>query len=305
MAACLARSQTGIDLDPVTGSRSFLLVVNLIVFRRHGSCYPKSFLLVGNNKELGLPWPLLFLPTNLLHDTKLGEDAIIGFFDSGVWTESESFNDEGLGPIPSSRLFSRKFRAQTVLNLAPWVISVRASSITRSFPTHIILGNNRTLMGQAMFYGKDTGFVGLIYREKSELEDQKYAAPGADMLAARPPSPSARNGYAFSSGTSMAAPHVSGIVALLEVFASRLVSGCYTSALVTTAWRTDPHSGEPILAELDITKIADPFDFGGGLVNPNRARNPGLMFDLGIEDHTYYLCSIAYIETAINHLTQS
>lgn len=39
-------------------------------------------------------------PKGLLHDTKMGSEAIIGVIDSGIWPESQSFNDTGLGPIP-------------------------------------------------------------------------------------------------------------------------------------------------------------------------------------------------------------
>ncbi|KAG2238360.1 hypothetical protein Bca52824_092391 [Brassica carinata] len=39
-------------------------------------------------------------PKGLLHDAKMGEDVIIGILDSGVWPESPSFSDKGLGPIP-------------------------------------------------------------------------------------------------------------------------------------------------------------------------------------------------------------
>ncbi|RVW14805.1 Subtilisin-like protease SBT3.7 [Vitis vinifera] len=46
------------------------------------------------------------------------------------------------------------------------------------------------------------------------------------------------------------------------------------SALVTTAWRNGP-SGLPIFAEGFPKKLADPFDFGGGIVNPNGATDPG------------------------------
>lgn len=68
------------------------------------------------------------------------------------------------------------------------------------------------------------------------------------------------------------------------------------------AWTNDPYSGEPIYAQLDIPKIADPFDYGGGLVNANAARNPGLVYDMGTQDYINYLCAMDYPNSAISNL---
>nr|GMD20499.1 Subtilisin-like protease SBT3.5 [Ipomoea batatas]GME19026.1 Subtilisin-like protease SBT3.5 [Ipomoea batatas] len=129
------------------------------------------------------------------------------------------------------------------------------------------------------------------------------AAPGTNILAAvpllnTPP-------YAIESGTSMAAPHVSGIVALLKSLHPNWSPAAIKSALITTAWTADPHSGDPITAEGDTNKPADPFDYGGGIVNPNAAKDPGLVFDMGTFDYILYLCAMGYNSTSINNLTKN
>ena len=147
-------------------------------------------------------------------------------------------------------------------------------------------------------------------------------------------------GYVMHSGTSMATPHVSGIAALLKAIHPDWSPASIKSAIVTTgihpvtfgslnclsnlitittlstqvsltvfnlrnldaAWTNNP-SGFPIFAEGSPQKLADPFDYGGGIANPNGAAHPGLVYDMGTDDYVNYLCAMDYNNTAISRLT--
>ncbi|WZZ75766.1 hypothetical protein YC2023_087136 [Brassica napus] len=126
------------------------------------------------------------------------------------------------------------------------------------------------------------------------------AAPGVSILAALSPFDSREHdGFGLDTGTSMSTPVVSGIIALLKSPHPNWSPAAVRSALVTTAWRTSP-SGEPIFAEGSNKKLADPFDYGGGLVNPQRASKPGLVYDMGIQDYINYMCSAGYNDSSIS-----
>ncbi|XP_066323403.1 subtilisin-like protease SBT3.9 [Miscanthus floridulus] len=112
------------------------------------------------------------------------------------------------------------------------------------------------------------------------------AAPGVSILAA------VRDSYEFMSGTSMACPHVSGVVALLKSVHPEWSPAMIKSAIVTTASTTD-RFGMPILAEGLPRKPADPFDMGGGHIEPDRAADPGLVYDVDPAEYTrFFRCTL-------------
>ncbi|KAL5760353.1 hypothetical protein ACOSQ2_019191 [Xanthoceras sorbifolium] len=135
-----------------------------------------------------------------------------------------------------------------------------------------------------------------------EILKPDIAAPGVNILAATSPlSQFSDNGFDVLSGTSMAAPHVSGVVALLKAAYPDWSPAAIKSALVTTAWKNGP-SGSPISAQGSPLKLADPFDLGGGIVNPNEAADPGLIYDMNTNDYIHYLCAMGYNNYAISGL---
>lgn len=52
-------------------------------------------------------------------------------------------------------------------------------------------------------------------------------------------------------------------------------------------------------------KQPDPFDYGGGEVDPNKAMDPGLIYDMGMKDYVHFLCSMGYNSSAIHLVTKS
>lgn len=91
-----------------------------------------------------------------------------------------------------------------------------------------------------------------------------------------------------------------------------IITRLYSLCLLLTINLTNEHViaatvtnryGEPITAEGGPRKIADPFDFGSGHVDPNRAANPGLVYDMGVPDYVQFLCSLGYNSFAISRLT--
>uniref|UniRef100_A0A6J0PB25 Subtilisin-like protease SBT1.2 n=1 Tax=Elaeis guineensis var. tenera TaxID=51953 RepID=A0A6J0PB25_ELAGV len=125
--------------------------------------------------------------------------------------------------------------------------------------------------------------------------------PGVNILAAWPfPVGSAGNGAAtfnIISGTSMATPHLSGIAALLKSAHPEWSPAAVKSAIMTTADLT-ANDGEPIRDQ--IMNVADFYAVGSGHVNPSRAANPGLIYDVDTGDYVAYLCGLQYTDEQVS-----
>ncbi|XP_073157403.1 subtilisin-like serine-protease S [Henckelia pumila] len=118
------------------------------------------------------------------------------------------------------------------------------------------------------------------------------AAPGLNILASWPAWNQEDPGlpwFGFDSGTSMATPHVAAIAATLKATRPNFSPAAIKSAIMTTASHVD-NTGGPIQSE---NKKATPFDMGSGNIDPNKALNPGLIYDYNMNDVIAYLCNVA------------
>ncbi len=101
------------------------------------------------------------------------------------------------------------------------------------------------------------------------------SAPGVDVLAAVTPFNHEGRNFDLQSGTSMSSPIVAGVAALLRQQHPGWSPMMIKSALMTTA--------------RDHASTDDPFAQGAGLIRPELAMDPGLVFDHGIRDWVAYL----------------
>ncbi|XP_039009091.1 subtilisin-like protease SBT5.6 [Hibiscus syriacus] len=208
----------------------------------------------------------------------------------------------------------------TLSNVAPWIITVGASSIDRRFYSPVYLGNGVEIPGYSMSQNTRNVMYPLVYASDAALPgvstdsagyclagsldpfkvngkivvcftgsglnidkgiEPDIIAPGFQILAAwslassptKLPYDQRHVKYNIFSGTSMACPHVSGVVTLLRAVHPDWSISAIKSALMTTATLTD--NSNNTIEDFRTYIAANPFDFGAGNFRPPDIIAPG------------------------------
>lgn len=144
-----------------------------------------------------------------------------------------------------------------------------------------------------------------------EILKPDIIAPGVDILAAWSgavgptglATDTRRVDFNIISGTSMSCPHVSGLAALLKAAHPEWSPAAVRSALMTTAY-TQYKNNQKIL-DTATGKPSTPFDYGAGHVDPVSAVDPGLIYDLTVQDYLDFLCALNYTQSQISSLSRT
>jgi subtilisin family serine protease len=133
-----------------------------------------------------------------------------------------------------------------------------------------------------------------------EIMKPDISAPGVNILAAYSPLAESEDmddkrkfKYNLLSGTSMACPHVAGVVAYVKSFHPDWSPAAIKSAIMTTA---KPVKGTYV-------DLAGEYAYGSGNVNPQQALHPGLVYDITKQDYVQMLCNYGYDENKIKQIS--
>ncbi|TMW88872.1 hypothetical protein EJD97_017966 [Solanum chilense] len=129
--------------------------------------------------------------------------------------------------------------------------------------------------------------------------------PGVNILAAWPISlennTNTNSTFNMIAGTSMSCPHLSGVAALLKSVHPDWSPAAIKSAIMTTA---DVFNLGSKLIEDETYLPADVFATGAGHVNPSKANDPGLVYDIEPSDYIPYLCGLNYTNRQVTVIVQ-
>ncbi|KAK8592248.1 hypothetical protein V6N13_062834 [Hibiscus sabdariffa] len=201
--------------------------------------------------------------------------------------------------VEDAKIISQYYEQQTLRDARGFVTQFNARAAIRD-------GRFASFGGQApivsRFSSRGPDFID-INRNPADVLKPDILVPGHEIWAAWSPLSALDpilTGYNFAliSGSSMAAPHVAGIAALIKQKYPSWTPSMIASAMSTTATKFDNNGGVIMAEGFDVGSLnaANNFDFGAGFVNPGHAMDPGLVLSSEFEDYISFLCSMPDID---------
>ncbi|KAG2397456.1 CO(2)-response secreted protease [Vigna angularis] len=256
---------------------------------------------------------------------------------AGIWPESQSFTDYGLGPVPKkfkgecvagdkftlancnkktigARFYSKGFEAENgPLDGVVNKIFFRFCKNNTLNPTLIkgkivictIENFSDNRQDKAIEIRKGGG-VGMILIDHNAKDVGFQFVIPSTLIAWSPVGTDATVeqrpvNYNIISGTSMSCPHITAVAAIIKSHHPSWGPAAIMSSIMTTATVTD-NTQHLIRREPNGTQTT-PFDYGSGHVNPVASLNPGLVYEFNSQDVLNFLCSNGASPAQVKNLT--
>ncbi|OIV89156.1 hypothetical protein TanjilG_26019 [Lupinus angustifolius] len=260
-------------------------------------------------------WDFIGFPESVKRSRAIESDVVVGVIDTGIWPESDSFNHQGFGPIPKSwkgtYAGGKNFTCNKKIIGAIFYVdeSVRDIDGHGTHTASIVAGNN---VPSARFYGLAQGTARggvpsariAAYKVCGELGCTSHAIMAAFDNAIADVNAAGNNGPILSTISSVA-PWILTVAAstIYQRFIDKVVLGNgktligaylktfhpdWSPAAIISALMTSAKSMKGFKDD------AGEYAYGSGHVNPASAIDPGLVYDISLEDYIQMLCNLGY-----------
>ncbi|KAK6934659.1 Subtilisin-like protease, fibronectin type-III domain [Dillenia turbinata] len=234
---------------------------------------------------------------SLWKKANFGEDIIIANLDTGVFPESKSFDDEGMGPVPS--------KWKGICQNGNKEDEIHCNSLSdKGLPRQKFY----PLISAADTKAGNVSSEDALLCKAGTLDPKLVKGK---ILVCR------RGGNARVEKGQQAA--LAGAVAMILVNDELSGNEVVADPHILPASHISYADGLDLFSYLKSTKTRDntdlpmitaakdeatPFSYGGGHVRPNRAVDPGLVYDLIPTDYIKFLCGLGYNQTQIDLFTK-
>ncbi|KAG6784717.1 hypothetical protein POTOM_010417 [Populus tomentosa] len=267
-------------------------------------------------------WDFIGLPSTAKRNLKMERNIVVGLLDTGITPQSESFKDDGFGPPPRKwrgtcghyANFSgcnKEFRSKVELGNGKIVSGIGVNTFEPKQKLYPIVSaadagysgsdegarfcaddslNPNKVKGKLVLcelgvWGADSvvkgiGGKGTILERIHRTQEVKVPAPFIASFSSRGPNP----GSERILKPDVAAPGI-------DILAS------YTPLRSLTGLKAKPMSSR-------VNNDAE-FAYGAGQVNPDKARNPGLVYDMDEMSYIQFLCHEGYNRSSLAVLVGS